>query len=904
MTSDPGPDPHRRPPGVVDADGVEPEGVDPDGDAVSEEAVVGEVEHVGTQRVSLDDLLGDEEDDEEDSDENATAGSTLPEVGTQRVSLADLEDADEPELGTQQVRLEDLLAGEDTDRHGDTEVHGDNTTDRHEPDTDDHSTTGTTESVSDAATDHVIRSRPVITQLDDGVSSGRQTRRLVPRRRPPAHERRLGSGLVEMPKIVDIEPEDAVLLEPVIPESKRTCWRCGKPVGRTSGPGEGDISGICPNCGARYSFVPGLEPGTVVADQYEITGAIAHGGLGWIYLAIDRNVSDRPVVLKGLLNSSDSEAQRVAVAERQFLASVNHPGIVKIYNFVEHISERGERYGYIVMEYIGGRTLKQITSDQSGTGLLSVEQAMAYILEVLLAVGYLHSVGLIYNDVKPDNIMVGSDEVKLIDLGAVSPINGYGHLYGTPGFQAPEIVKTGPQIASDIYSIGRTLAVLTVPIEMRKGRYVDGLPDPATTPVFAENPSYYLLLQRATAADPAERFASAEEMSTQVLNVLRETVAVHTGVPRPALSTVFTPQRSTFGTDLMLAPVDGFFDPDQAAFYDPVDIARALPVPLVNPLDPAAGLLTSAALSDPRQTLDSINAARAEGFVSILGRRVNDGHPSLEIDLAEARAHLELDDVDTALALLREISVHHGNSWRVQWYMGICALMNDEPELAYERFDEVLGAMPGEVGPKLAVAGTAELIGRWLSDETDHSPGSAQRITELYDVAQHHYHDLWLTDHAIVTAAFGLARLSVAAGDYDGAIRPLDEVPATSRHFNTARATAVIALVHGRDPSEVTREQIVEAARRLEQIPDSEPRKARMVLIVLGTALGWMHANPDAAHGSGEPSTLLGFPFTEHGIRTGTERSLRNLARQTRTNRDHRFMLVDLANYVRPDTLF
>ena len=155
-----------------------------------------------------------------------------------------------------------------------------------------------------------------------------------------------------------------------------------------------------------------------------------------------------------------------------------------------------------------------------------------------------------------------------------------------------------------------------------------------------------------------------------------------------------------------------------------------------------------------------------------------------------------------------------------------------------------------------------------------------------------------------MTAAFGLARLSVAAGDYDGAIRPLDEVPATSRHFNTARATAVIALVHGRDPSEVTREQIVEAARRLEQIPDSEPRKARMVLIVLGTALGGMHANPDAAHGSGEPSTLLGFPFTEHGIRTGTERSLRNLARQTRTNRDHRFMLVDLANYVRPDTLF
>ncbi len=116
-------------------------------------------------------------------------------------------------------------------------------------------------------------------------------------------------------------------------------------------------------------------------------------------------------------------------------------------------------------------------------GLLSVEQGLAYILEVLLAVGYLHSVGLVYNDVKPENIMVGSDEVKLIDLGAVSPINGYGHLYGTPGFQAPEIVKTGPpQVATDIYSVGRTLAVLTVPMEMRNGRYVDGLPSPPPRP--------------------------------------------------------------------------------------------------------------------------------------------------------------------------------------------------------------------------------------------------------------------------------------------------------------------------------------------------------------------------------------------------------------------------------------
>lgn len=828
---------------------------------------------------------------ERDATTDATNGSADLDVGTQRADLPDLD------VGTQRADLPDLDVGTQRADLAALDVGTQRA---------DFAATQATPSMGmrDESTGPVTSARAL--DPNEALVSVGQTRRLVPRRRPRVHDRRLGSGLVELPKVTDTEPQDAVLDSPVIAEGKRNCWRCGRPVGRSSGAGAGELTGECPHCGARYSFVPGLAKGTLVAGQYEIAGAIAHGGLGWIYLAIDRNVSDRPVVLKGLLNSSDSEAQQVALAERQFLASVNHPGIVKIYNFVEHVTDFGERFGYIVMEYIGGRTLKQITGEgDEGDGgsdhLLTVEQAIAYMLEVLPAVGYLHSVGLVYNDVKPDNIMVGSDEVKLIDLGAVSPVNGYGHLYGTPGFQAPEIVQTGPQVVTDIYSIGRTLAALTVDMPMKDGRYVDGLPDPDDTPVFRDNPSFYKLLQRATAPDPDDRFSSAEEMTTQLLNVLRETVAVHTGVPRPSLSTVFTPQRSTFGTELMLAPVDGFFDPDLAAFYDPVDMARALPVPLVDPTDPAAGLLNSAALSDPRQTLDSIHAARAEGFRSLLGQPTSAAHPSLEIDLAEARAHLELDDVDTALELLRDVSVQHGDSWRVQWYMGICSLMNDEPELAYGWFDAVLQAMPGEVAPKLAVAGTAELIGRWLSDESEPSEGSMDRITDMYHVAAQNYHDLWLTDHSIVTAAFGMARLAVARGDYDAAIEPLDEVPATSRHFNTARATAVIALVHGRDPSQLRKDQLVEAAKRMEAMPDSEPRKQRLKLIVLGTALGWVHGHPDEA---GEPPLLLGFPFTEEGLRTGTEKSLRYLARQTRTNRDHRFLLVDLANYVRPWSLF
>ena len=119
------------------------------------------------------------------------------------------------------------------------------------------------------------------------------------------------------------------MTNPVVAESKRFCWNCGRPVGRSSADGRALSEGWCPHCGSAYSFLPQLSPGDMVADQYEIKGCIAHGGLGWVYLAFDHNVNERPVVLKGLVHSGDAEAQAIAMAERQFLAEVTHPGIVQ-----------------------------------------------------------------------------------------------------------------------------------------------------------------------------------------------------------------------------------------------------------------------------------------------------------------------------------------------------------------------------------------------------------------------------------------------------------------------------------------------------------------------------------------------------------------------------------------------
>jgi len=679
--------------------------------------------------------------------------------------------------------------------------------------------------------------------------------------------RRVGGGLVEIPRVPEIDPLAALMTNPVVAEAKRFCWNCGKPVGRSSTDGKALSEGWCPYCGSAYSFLPQLGPGDMVADQYEIKGCIAHGGLGWVYLAVDHNVNERPVVLKGLVHSGDAEAQAIAMAERQFLAEVAHPSIVKIFNFVEHPDSHGEPVGYIVMEYVGGTSLKQ-----TGQVRLPVAQAIAYMLEILPALAYLHSLGLCYNDLKPENIMLTGDQLKLIDLGAVSRINSFGYLYGTPGYQAPEIVRTGPTVASDIYTVGRTLAALTLNLKTRKGRYVEGLPD--DNPVLRTYDSFGRLLHRAADPVPRRRFASADEMSGQLLGVLREVVATDTSVPRPGLSTVFSPSRSTFGVDLLVAHTDVYLDGrPHSEKLTAAEIVTALPVPLVDPTDVGATVLSATVLSQPVQTLDSLRAAR-HGALDAEGADLSE---SVELPLMEVRALLDLGDVVKATRKLEDLAQRVGWRWRLTWFRAVSELLTADYDSATKHFTEVLDTLPGELAPKLALAATAELSGAVDEDKF--------------------YKTVWNTDNGVISAGFGLARAQSTQGERADAVRTLDQVPPSSRHFTTARLTSAVTLLSGRTINEVTEEQLRDAARRVEALPSTEPRVLQLRALVLGTALDWI-----ADH---EASTnhILGFPFTLHGLQLGVEASLRALARVA-PSQQHRYALVDMANTVRPMSTF
>jgi serine/threonine-protein kinase PknG len=682
---------------------------------------------------------------------------------------------------------------------------------------------------------------------------------------------RLGAGLVDIPPVPYRDPASAVLADPQVPEAKRYCSSCDQPVGRGRDGHPGLAEGFCRNCGTRFSFSPKLAPGELVAGQYEVLGCLAHGGLGWIYLAKDHNVSDRWVVLKGLLDTGDADAMAAAVAERQFLAEVEHPNIVRIYNFVQHADRRtAEMAGYIVMEYVGGKSLKQILVDarQAG-GSVPVAHALAYAIEVLPALGYLHDRGLVYCDFKPDNVIQTEEQLKLIDLGGVRRIDSDEAIYGTVGYQAPEIEADGPSPSSDLYTVGRALAVLTFEFRGFQGTYKNSLPD--GVPLLGEQESFARLLRRATHHDPDRRFGSAGEMSEQLTGVLREVLAVADGVPRPAFSTVFSPEVRAIGTKADPIPV-----PDvRLASPPPTEVVAGLPLPQVDRSDPAAGYLATFAGISPAQRIVALTLA-VSGDATI-PREVTE---SAETRLALARARIDVGDYDAAAVVLADLAADDPSDWRVAWNNGLRDLAAGGPagaQIAQGAFSSVYDELPGELAPKLALAFAAEAAG---------DPITAGRYFRL----------VWTVDRSYISAAFGMTRTCLATGDRPGAIAALAAVPAASSHHAAAQIAAVRILVSG-DGQGVTGDALRQASGQLAQLVVDDVHRQQLTVEILRAALNWCTSGQPA-----DGSPILGCEPNARALRFGLERSYRALARLT-PETARRVELVDLANAIRPRTL-
>ena len=660
---------------------------------------------------------------------------------------------------------------------------------------------------------------------------------------------------------------------------------------------------------------PQLKPGDIVAEQYEILGVLAHGGLGWIYLANDHFVSGRIVVLKGMQSENSAEQTATAESEREFLADITHPNIVKIFNFIDDARVPG---GFIVMEYVGGPSLKNRRNHQEND-VFPVDTAIAYILEILPALDYLHARGVVYNDLKPSNIIVTEDQVKLIDLGAVSGIGAFGHIYGTQGFQAPEIATKGPSIASDIYTIGRTLACMVLKLPVEDGVYKPGLPTPTEEPLLRRYLSFYRLLLRATDPDPDKRFHSVSELRNQLFGVLREVIAIRDGIQHPAQHSVFSPQRTTFGTKHLVFRTDQLIDGiDRTVRITAPEVVSALPAPLIMRSDVGASLLQGSSYTEPQEALETLRQAM----------QTPEYEESAEIPLGVVRAMIDLGYIGQAREWLTSIKDRLGNDWRFHWYSGVAELLLDKYREAQAHFAHVLDILPGEAAPKLAIGAVNELILQQLgfseaalidafvaracanlttsladlpNEVFEEQPGIWDHVTEepahLRFNSMRLYGIVWATNPSTVSSAFGLARQLRAEHQVELAVTTLDKVPNASRHHRMARLTTILQLiVHDLSESRIRR-----AARRLEEIPQNEPRFLQIKIAVISAALTFLRdADLDA---SASPNDLFEFPFTQRGLRYGLADTLRALARQAPFSR-HRYALVDLANKVRPVTLF
>ena len=268
--------------------------------------------------------------------------------------------------------------------------------------------------------------------------------------------------------------------------------------------------------------------GRVLDGRYRVGARVAKGGMATVYQALDMRL-DRTVALKVMHDGLGDDAQfaRRFVAEARAAARLSNPNVVAVF-------DQGDDDGtlFLAMEYVPGRTLRDVIREQAP---LSPARALDLLAPILSALSAAHDAGIVHRDIKPENVLI-SDKgaVKVADFGLARAVSASGNtatqglLMGTVSYLAPELVTEGSADArSDVYSAGILLyEMLTgnkphsgdTPIQVAYAHVHADVPAPSL-----EQPSIppYVdaLVQRATARDRDLRPTDARVFSRQVHRV-------------------------------------------------------------------------------------------------------------------------------------------------------------------------------------------------------------------------------------------------------------------------------------------------------------------------------------------------------------------------------------------------
>jgi serine/threonine-protein kinase len=281
--------------------------------------------------------------------------------------------------------------------------------------------------------------------------------------------------------------------------------------------------------------------GTVLDGRYRIGTMIATGGMSAVYRGLDLRL-DRPVALKIMESryAGDTEFLTRFQREARAVARLKDPGLVAVYD-----QGIDSQHPFLVMELIEGGTLRELLRER---GPMPPHAVAAVLRPVLGGLAVAHRAGLVHRDIKPENVLISDDgEVKIADFGLVravaeAKITSTSVILGTAAYLSPEQVSTGDAgPRSDVYSVGILAYELLTGVAPFTGdsalavayQRMDTDVSPPSKVIAGVPRQFDDLVLHATAREPAERYADAQDMGAELDAIVDELGLPPYRVPAP-----------------------------------------------------------------------------------------------------------------------------------------------------------------------------------------------------------------------------------------------------------------------------------------------------------------------------------------------------------------------------------